>query len=136
MAPLESDDEERTSLAGMQKALSDHGFDMVEIVLRKNWAKARRLPDLEAAAFTLQESVLERLEGELATAAAVVRAAQREAALMTGVRKGLEEARDKPFRERGAALANAARAAELRRWTVVTEAIRQWAEGAGSGAIT
>ncbi len=49
------------SLAGLKKALSSHGFDTQDIVLKRGWDSRR----LEPAADTFEESKLERLEAEL-----------------------------------------------------------------------
>ncbi len=135
LSPADSDGQEWTSVNGMKKALADNGFDVVEIVLKKNWARARRLPDLQPAASTIQESTLERLEGELAIAAARVRAALRDAEILADIRKALDEAQKRSFAERAPVYVNISRAAELRRWVNVTDAVRNWAEANGGPSI-
>src|SRR5262245_58954536 len=50
------------TLAGLKKTLTDHGFDVVDIVLKKNWRNNEK--PLEPAAYTLQEIQLERLGAE------------------------------------------------------------------------
>ncbi len=59
------DTKNRYTLAGVRKSLAAQGFDVVDIVLKKNWNNARSFSDLKPAADTREESKLERLEGEL-----------------------------------------------------------------------
>ena len=59
------DKKNRYTLSGLRKALTAQGFDVVDIVLKKNWNSARSITDLKPAADTREESKLERLEGEV-----------------------------------------------------------------------
>jgi len=133
LAPADTDGQERASLAGMKRALADSGFDVVEIILKKNWMRARQLSDLEPAAFTMEESTLERLEGELATAAALVRAGGREVAILEAVRKDFDAAADKPVRERAELYQEISLAAQTRAWGELVAAIREWSRARGPG---
>ncbi len=68
--------QENYSLAGLKKALTEQGFDVVDVVLKKNWNDSTK-PDLEPSAYTLDENKLERLEGDVADATDELRIAQR-----------------------------------------------------------
>jgi len=50
------------SLAGLRKALTLNGFDVQDIMLKKGWERGARL---EAAADSLEESKLDRVEAEI-----------------------------------------------------------------------
>ncbi len=67
--------QENYSLAGMKKALAAQGFDVVDVVLKKNWNDNTK-PDLEPSAYTLDENKLERLEGDVTDATDELRIAQ------------------------------------------------------------
>lgn len=56
------------SLAGVKKSLEQQGFDVVDVVLKKGWNEGEPV----AAAYTLGESQLERLEEDLAEYDAIV----------------------------------------------------------------
>ena len=60
---LTTDGLDEFTLAGVKSALTTHGFDVVDIVLKKKWGEA---PEPESAAYTLDESKYERLIDELA----------------------------------------------------------------------
>jgi hypothetical protein len=51
------------TLRGLRKVLTSHGFEVRDVVLKKNWGRRRRPPD--PAADTLDESKLERVESEI-----------------------------------------------------------------------
>lgn len=90
------------TLAGLRKALTDHGFDVVDIVLKKNWAGARSVNDLKAAADTREESRVERLGGEVASARIDLTSAARNAQLMERVQAQLDEVKGRSWAERQA----------------------------------
>ncbi|MBY0459408.1 MAG: hypothetical protein K2V38_18950, partial [Gemmataceae bacterium] len=52
------------TLSGLRQSLTANGFDVVDVVLKKNWEDGTK--ELEPAAYTLDESKLERLEAEAA----------------------------------------------------------------------
>ena len=52
---------EQYSLVGLRKALTENGFDVVDIVLKKGWGDQSK--DLEPAAYTKEESQLEAIGG-------------------------------------------------------------------------
>ena len=58
--------QEQFTLAGLRKTLESYGFEVRDIVLKKNWDTA---PRPEPAAYTYEESKLEALEEELAVVA-------------------------------------------------------------------
>ena len=90
------------TLAGLRQALTNHGFDVVDIVLKKNWVGARSVDDLKPAADTREESKLERLEGEVVTAQNTLTAANRNAQLLERVQAQLEAVKGRPWAERQA----------------------------------
>lgn len=69
------------TLAGLRKTLEAHGFEVVDVVLKKGWGD----PDLSPAAYTLDETKLERLEEEFAELDLVVRQNRAELKTMGGV---------------------------------------------------
>ena len=87
------------SLGGLKRSLFDHGFDVIDIILKKNWDDSSK--DLEPAAYTVQESKLERLEGEFDSSQDQYRAAQADVKNVAAVRKAFDEVMTKQFRERG-----------------------------------
>ena len=91
------------TLAGMREALTNNGFDVVDIVLKKNWATASSIDDLKPTADTREESRLERLEGELAAAQIKVSAANRTVFALDGVMKEIDKLKGRPWSERNAA---------------------------------
>jgi hypothetical protein len=90
------------TLAGLRRSLTDHGFEVVDIVLKKNWAGARSIDDLKPAADTREESKLERLEGEVVTAQNTLNAANRNAQLLERVQAQLDAVKGRPWAERQA----------------------------------
>jgi hypothetical protein len=62
------------ALTGLKKALAAQGFDVVDVVLKKNWNDNTK--DLEPSAYTLDENKLERLEGDVTDATDELRVAQ------------------------------------------------------------
>jgi hypothetical protein len=90
------------TLAGLKNVLTNYGFEVVDIVLKKNWANARSLSDLQPAADTRAESTLERLEGEVSTATLKATNARRLAAAIADRQKVFEGVKGKPWPERRA----------------------------------
>jgi hypothetical protein len=101
------------TLAGMRKSLTEAGYDVIDVVLKKNWASAGSLDDLKPAADTRAESKLERLEGELATSESELTAARAEAALFEEVMKRVVEVKGKPWEERNALYRKLVRGGEV-----------------------
>ncbi len=97
------------TMAGLKKALTTHGFDVTDVVLKKNWASAGSLEELKPAADTREESTLERLEGALATAADETAAAREQAEIFGQIRTRVEELKGRPWAERSALYARLVR---------------------------
>ncbi|HEY1191170.1 MAG TPA: hypothetical protein VGE74_26280, partial [Gemmata sp.] len=113
------------TLAGMRQALTDNGFDVVDVVLKKNWDDATK--ELEPAAYTLDESKLERLEAEADSARDAVQAAKDDVKLLGQVRKDIEEAQKLPVRDRVELYNTLIRVTQFREWTELLAAFRKWA---------
>jgi hypothetical protein len=113
------------SLAGLKKSLNDQGFDVVDVVLKKNWED--RDKELEPAAYTLEESRLERLEAEEDSAASEERAARNDVRILAEAGKEAEKVPGRPLRERVEFYNDLARGAQLREWTELLAAFRKWA---------
>ncbi len=96
------DPKNRFSLAGLRKSLTDHGFDVVDIVLKKGWASARSISDLKPAADTREESKLERLEGELDDAEGEVMSSRAEVQQLEIIDALAKSVRGKPWDARKA----------------------------------
>ncbi len=90
------------TLAGLKKALTNHGYEVIDIVLKKNWDNATTVSELQAAANTREESVLERLEAELAAAEDELAALRAESRLLQEVEQRLEAIRRLPWEQRQA----------------------------------
>jgi len=112
------------SLAGLKRALGNHGFDVIDIILKKNWEDSSK--ELEPAAYTIQESKLERLEGELDSALDQYRAAQSDVKIVAAVRKAFDELKARPFRDRATFYVDLSREAQIRGWAEIVRAFRQF----------
>lgn len=112
------------SLAGAKKALAAQGFDVVDVVLKKNWNDATK-PDLEPSAYTLDENKLERLEGDVSDATDELRVAQLVSKRLTENEKAFAEP-TKEWRDRAKFYNDLF--AETRRfeWTELLAAFRRW----------
>jgi hypothetical protein len=121
------------SLGGLKKSLGEHGFDVIDIILKKNWEDSSK--DLEPAAYTIQESKLERLEGELDSARDDYRAAQNDVKNIATVRKAFDNLVKRPFRDRAEFYAEFSKAVQVGGWQELVKAFRQWI-GEGSGLVT
>jgi hypothetical protein len=116
--------QEQYSLAGLRKSLTDYGFDVVDVVLKKNWENDK---PVEPAAYTKEETRLERLESELTEADDRVRDARDDAADLVKIQKALDETRTKAWRDRAAFYTNFNRAAVGRAWTELIAVFRKQA---------
>lgn len=119
------------TLAGLKKTLTEYGFDVTDIVLRKGWGEARSLADLKPAAYTREESALEELEGDLEEAGNRVRAARAEVEVLGQVKDVLAKLGDRPPEVRGRTYALLNEDAKNRGWLEVTAVYRKWTEKAG-----
>lgn len=90
------------TLAGLRRTLTEYGYDVIDVVLKKNWASAGSLNELKPAADTREESKLERLEGELVTAEAEQTAARDESRIFEEILRRFAEVRGRPWAERSA----------------------------------
>jgi len=111
------------SLAGLKKSLTDNGFDVIDIILKKNWDSGS---EPEPAAYTIQESKLERLEAELDSARDQFRSAQNDVKIVASIRKTFDDVTNRPFRDRGEFYVELARAAQIRGWSEIVAAYRKW----------
>jgi hypothetical protein len=89
----------RYTMAGLRKALTDAGYDVTDIVLKKGWGQQG---GTRPSADTREESTLERLEAEARDASSRLAAAAAEARHFDGVRKDLARLKDRPWAERRA----------------------------------
>jgi hypothetical protein len=88
------------TMAGLKQTLVHNGFDVIDVVLKKNWSAARSVEDLKPAADTREESALERLEGALAAADDEADSARKQADLLGEVRKRVDAVKNRPWTER------------------------------------
>jgi hypothetical protein len=77
--------EDTLNMAGLRKTLTDNGFDVRDVILKKGWNTG---PSLEPAADTFEESKLDRLESELEELDAELKVLRKEASQIS------EEIRD------------------------------------------
>jgi hypothetical protein len=96
------DPKNRFTLAGVRKALTAHGYDVVDVVLKKNWNAARSLADLKPAADTREESRLERLEGERDDADAELASARAQLRQVEAIARVVNDLKGRPWDERRA----------------------------------
>ncbi|MCS6865315.1 MAG: hypothetical protein RMJ56_00315 [Gemmataceae bacterium] len=89
----------RYTMAGLRKALNDAGFDVTDIVLKKNWGQPG---GTQPAADTREESALERLESEAREASARLATAVAEVNILNVIRDELERLKNRPWPERRA----------------------------------
>lgn len=120
---LGTDGVEPYSLKGARKALTDRGFEVVDIVLRKNWNNDK---ELEPAAHTKAENRLEEAEGELEEAAAVVRASRADAATVDEVKGVLARLGERPAETRSRVYGLLFEDAKNRGWLEVTAVYTRW----------
>ena len=120
---------ETFTLAGVKKTLTEYGFDVTDVVLRKGWQEARSRDDLKPAAYTREESALEELEGDLEEAGNRARAARAEADSLGPLKEAIGKLAGRPFRDRVRNYVVLSEAAKNRGWLEVTAVYRKWAEG-------
>lgn len=89
----------RYTMAGLRKSLTDAGYDVTDIVLKKGWGQQG---GTRPSADTREESTLERLEAEARAARARLASAAAEARQFEGIRKNIAKLKDKPWPERRA----------------------------------
>lgn len=114
--------QEQYSLAGVKKSLTDYGFDVVDVVLKKNWENEK---PVEPAAYTNEESRLETLESELTEAEDRARDARDDASDLVKIQKLIDEVKTKSLRDRGQLYTNLNRAAVGRAWTELIAVFRK-----------
>ncbi|MCE9565342.1 MAG: hypothetical protein K8U57_25185 [Planctomycetes bacterium] len=114
------------SLAGLKASLTDHGFDVIDIILKKNWESS---PEPDPAAYTIQESKLERLEAEYDAARSQLRSAQNDVKIIASIRKEFDETAALPFRDRANLAVNLSRVAQIRGWSEIVKSYFQWSGG-------
>jgi hypothetical protein len=88
---------EELTLAGLRKSLTDYGFDVVDVVLKKNY---RREFEGDPASFTYEETKLARLEIQLDDARDEVRKEKRYGERLGRNLAKIEAARGKPIKQR------------------------------------
>ena len=88
--------QEQYTLAGLRKSLTEHGFDVVDVVLKKSGNRR----GLEAAAFTYQETKLKRLEAALVSAKRAVDIERNYTARLERHRKRVDDVKEKPIADR------------------------------------
>jgi uncharacterized membrane protein len=101
------------TMAGLRKSLTENGYDVIDVVLKKNWSSAGSLEELKPAADTRAESTLERLEGELTTAEAELASAREEARLFEEILKRIADVKGRPWNDRNALYQKLVRGAEI-----------------------
>jgi hypothetical protein len=112
--------------AGLKKALEDYGFDVMDIVLKKNWEDESK--ELEPSAQTARESKLEQVEAELATATDKRYAARDDRKILDVVSEELEKAKSLGARERTEFYNQIVRVSREQQWLEVVAAFRKWNE--------
>ena len=127
LTTVATEGQEEYSLSGLKKALTDQGFDVVDIVLKKNWTDSTK--ELEPAAYSLQENKLERLEGDADAAREALQGATDDVKVLGAVKKATEEAQKRPWRDRADFYTQLDRGTRQREWTELIAAFRKWAVG-------
>lgn len=112
--------------AGLKKALEDYGFDVIDIVLKKNWDDETK--ELEFAAQTARENKLEQVEAELATVSDKKYAARTDRKNLDVEVEELEKVKTLGFRERRDYYGQVLREAREQQWLEVVAAFRKWSE--------
>jgi hypothetical protein len=116
---------EEFGTAGLKKALDDYGFDVIDIVLKKN----SEGEEPEPAALTVRESKLEQVEAELAAATDKGRAARKELHNLDEILEDLEKLKNANPRQRGEYYVQLGGAARGREWLEVIAAYQKWVAG-------
>jgi hypothetical protein len=127
LTTVATEGQDEYSLSGLKKSLNDQGFDVVDIVLKKNWSDNTK--ELEPAAYSLEETKLERLEGDADSAREALRSAQDDVRILQLVKKAAEEYQKRTWRERAAFYTELAEGTRQREWTELIGAFRKWSAG-------
>ena len=86
-------------MAGLRQTLNDAGFDVTDIVLKKNWGQPG---GTKPAADTREESLLNRLEAEARSTRAKLTSAVAEVRVFGQIRDLLKELKTRPWANRRA----------------------------------
>jgi hypothetical protein len=127
LTSVATEGQEEFSLAGLKRALTDQGFDVVDIVLKKNWSDPTK--ELEPAAYSLDENKLERIEGDADAAREALEAARDDIRILEKVTKAADEAKDRPWRDRAEFYTQLNRGTRQREWTELIAAFDKWVAG-------
>ena len=127
---LTTQGEEQYTLAGLRKTLTDYNFDVVDIVLKKNWNNDK---EIEPAAYTAAEIRLERLEGEADVAGFRVRAARDEVKTLDEVKGVMEKLDKQPPMARGRVYSFLFEDSKNQSWLDVTAVYRKWSDRLETG---
>ncbi len=127
LTTVATEGQEEYSLAGLKKSLTDQGFDVVDIVLKKNWADNTK--ELEPAAYSLEETKLERLEGDADAAGEALRSAQDDVRILGAVKQAAKSVQKRPWRDRAEFYTQLAEGTRQREWTELLGAFRKWSAG-------
>lgn len=122
--------QEEYSLSGLKKALTNYGFDVIDIVMKKNWENDGK--ELEPAAYTKEESKLERLEAELAEADDRVKDARDDLEALTELKGVLDKIAVRPWRDRATFYIEVQRVAQAKAWLELYAVYRKWAAAGGT----
>jgi len=85
--------QEQYTLAGLRKSLTNYGFDVVDVVIKK-------FPGAQPASFTYEETKLNRLEDEYDTARQAVSRSRKVDGQLARLRQLIEDVKDKPLLDR------------------------------------
>lgn len=111
--------------AGLKKALDDYGFDVIDIVLKKNWEDGSK--ELEPAAQTARESKLELVEAELSTAVDKGHAARVDRQNLDVIVQELQKVKTLGNRERAETYMELNRLARDQQWLEIVAVFRKLA---------
>jgi hypothetical protein len=105
--------------AGLKKTLTDHGFEVMDIVLKK-WGGGSPSP----AAYTKQESKIEDIEGDLELAGLKVRITREELDDIATIKDALNKSASRAFEVRVRLYQQISEAAKNRSWLEVIDVYR------------
>jgi hypothetical protein len=108
---------------GLKKTLTDYGFDVTDIVLKK-WGGPQPAP----AAYTRQESRIEEIEGELEVAGLKVRVTRDEVGEFAKIKDVIGKVSSRPIEIRVRLYQQLSEVAKNRSWLEVYGVYRKWAE--------
>ena len=109
--------------AGLKKTLTDYGFDVTDIVLKK-WGGGPP----SAAAYTRQESKIEEIEGELELAGLKVRVIRGEVTSLANIKDVLGKIGTRPVEARVRFYQSLLEAAKDRSWLEIIAVYRKWSD--------